>query len=83
MNEINVREILREPDPLFIKPQGPDKSAAAERIGATYKFFEEWYNVINSTNLRGIPTDLYKLYEEAAVKLCLILAEEKKIVTKR
>ncbi len=82
MNDINVREILNEPEPLFIKAQGPDKHAAAERLAATEKHFEAWHSEINRTNLRGIPGNLGKLYEQAAIVLCMILHEEKRIVTK-
>lgn len=82
MNEINVREILNEPEPLFIRAQGPDKFAAGERLAITEKYFEKWHSEINQTNLRGIPGNLGKLYEQAAIVLCMILHEEKKIVTK-
>ena len=82
MNEINVREILNEPEPLFIRAQGPDKHAAAERLAATERHFEAWHSEINRTNLRGIPGNLERLYEQAAIILCMILHEEKRIVTK-
>ena len=83
MNDINVREIMREPEPLFLRSQGPDKHSAAERLAVTERIFEEWHGEINRTNIRNIPTTLSKLYEEAAVVLCLILMEEKKIVNRR
>lgn len=82
MNNINVREILNEPEPLFIRPQGPDKHAAAERLAVTERLFEEWHGEINRTNLRAIPGNLGKLYEQAALVLCMILHEEKRIVTR-
>ena len=83
MNDINVKEIMREPEPLFIMKKGPDKQAAAERLAATDKMFEEWFGEINKTNTRCIPTKLYELYEQAATILCMIRYEEKAIVTKR
>ena len=83
MTDINVREILQEPEPLFLKRQGPDKHAAAERLATTERIFEEWHSEINRTNTRAIPSRLAKKYEEAAMVLCMILHEEKKIVTGR
>ena len=81
---INVRDILgieeRRPN-MFIKASGPDKLEAAKRLAITEKNFEEWYNLINATNTRQLPTDLVDLYEEAALVLCRILAFEKRIAT--
>lgn len=82
-NEINVRDILGvEPrhNPLFFKPVGPDKGEAAKRLAITEQSFEAWYNAINATNTRQVPSDLKELYEEATITLCRILAYEKDIV---
>ena len=82
--EANVREILGvEPKhtPLFFKPTGPDKLEAAKRLAITEQCFEGWYNAINGTNTRQVPSDLVELYEEATVVLCRILQYEKNIVT--
>ena len=83
MNNINVREIMREPEPLFLRIQGPDRLAAAERLAATERIFEDWHGEINRTNLRELPPKLARLYEEASITLCMILNEEKQIVTGR
>lgn len=82
MNDINVREILNEPEPLFLRPQGPDKLAAAQRVAITEKYFEAWHSEINQTNLREIPATTRKLYEQAATILCMILHQEKRVITK-
>ena len=83
MSEINIKEIFGNKEPLFLKPLHPDKGSAAERLALTEAMFEKWHSEINRTNLAGIPATLYDLYEDAAVILCRILSEEKKIVTRR
>lgn len=79
---INVREILgvKENKPLFIKPSGPDKHAAATRLAETEKHFEEWHAAINRTNTRELPAALVKYYDEAAYALCMVLTLEREIV---
>lgn len=81
-NKINVREILGADDrePLFIKPAGPDKPAAAMRYAETEKHFEEWHSAIKKTNTRGLPPELIALYDEAAEALCKILTYEKGLI---
>lgn len=81
-NKINVREILGADDrePLFIKPAGPDKHAAADRLASTEKHFEEWHSEINRTNTRGLPPELIALYDEATEALCKILTYEKGLI---
>lgn len=81
-NNINVREILGADnrEPLFIKPAGPDKPAAAMRYAETEKHFEEWHTAIKQTNTRGLPPELIALYDEAAEALCKILTYEKGLV---
>lgn len=83
MNEfINVREVLGVMDePLFIKKAGPDKLEAAKRLAITEKSFEAWFNAINATNTREMPSELVALYDKAAYTLCRILEIEKKVVT--
>lgn len=80
--EIDVRKVMNEREKLFLKAQGPDKMSAAERLAATERIFEEWFHEINRTNLRNIPTSLANLYEDAAITLCMILTEERNIVTR-
>lgn len=80
--EANIREILGVMnEPLFIKAVGPDKLEAAKRQAITEHFFEDWYNAINATNTRQLPSGLVALYESAAYTLCKILTMEKKIAT--
>ena len=83
MNGINIREALNECEPLFIKPKRADKHAAASRLEATEKMFEDWHAAINRTNTRGLPDELIGLYDEAAVALCKILTYERRIVMER
>lgn len=79
---INVREILgvQNTEPLFIKPSGPDKHAAATRLAITEQHFEEWHAAINRTNTRELPAELIKYYDEAAYALCKVLTLERGIV---
>lgn len=76
--ELGVKEA---PERLFIKRQGPDKRAAAQRMVVTESLFEEWFYEINRTNLRELPEDLLTAYEETATLLCKILTAEKEIIT--
>ena len=80
---IDVRKelgIVETPKPIFIKEQGPDKNAAALRLAATEKMFEQWHSEINRTNLRAMPEDLIQVYEAAATQLCQVLMKEKEII---
>ena len=81
-NDIDVREILgvKNTDPLFIRPSGPDKHAAAIRLAETERHFEEWHAAINRTNTRELPAELIKYYDEAAYALCKVLTLERGIV---
>ena len=80
--QINVRELLGVmAEPMFIKAVGPDRLEAAKRQAITEKCFEEWFNLINSTNTRQLPSELLALYDKAAYTICQILTVEKKIAT--
>lgn len=80
--DINVREVLGVlNEPLFIRKNGPDKLEAAKRLAITEHNFESWFNEINATNTRELPSELVALYETAAYTLCKILTLEKKIAT--
>ena len=82
-NYFDVREALGvEPSrPTLFFRRTPDKAEAAIRYAATEQMFQEWHDKINSTNTRQIPADIAELYDEAAIVLCRIMTEEKRILT--
>ena len=83
--EINVKEILgvvETQERIFIKAQGPDKKASAQRFAVTEGLLEQWYQEINRTNLRELPDDLFAAYEEGATAMCKILMLEKEIISR-
>lgn len=82
-NYFDVRDILgvEERRPSLFFRTIPDKAEAAVRYTATEQMFQEWHEKINATNTKKIPADLAELYDEAAIVLCRIMTEEKRIVT--
>lgn len=82
-NNINVREILGvEQESLFMKDFGPNKTEAMKRLVYTEACFEKWHMAINKTHTKDCPAEIVRLYDEAALALCKIIAAEKAIVTK-